>query len=537
MLNESIELRAESSTTSGTCPSCGVISDRMHSYYYRRPRDLPLVGYVLTLNLKVRRFRCQNQACAQATFAERLPTLVPVGSRRTHRLTEALRSLALAQGGEAGARYGQRTGLPVSADTLLRIVRQTPLPAIKTPRVLGVDDFALRKGRVYGTVLIDGESHEPIDLLADRTAHTLAQWLQRHPGVELITRDRSTEYARGATLGAPDAVQIADRWHLLGNLREAIQRLVGRLRTELSALPEVGAPGAPDPTVLAVHERDIRAGTKVQVAQQQSRARRYARYAQVRELHTQGYKILQIARQLQISRQTVRRYIASDVFPESACPGQQASILDPYVHHLQQRWDEGCRSDKQLYEEICHLGFRGSTRALSQWTMPRRRLLGISGRGRPPARAVVIFEPPSDGPPADPAAAHSLPTTRQLAWLVVKAPAALSTNEKLLLRRLQQSPVLRAAYQLAQQFNQMVGKRQVDGLALWITACMNSSIEELVTFAIGLQREEPIIRAALEYPFSNGPVEGQVTRIKQIRRTMYGRGNFDLLRRRVLMAA
>ncbi|MBA3533759.1 MAG: ISL3 family transposase [Ardenticatenales bacterium] len=533
-----IEILAERCLRQASCPACQVASERVHSYYARHPRDLPLGGHMVRLCLNVRRFRCLNAACPQATFAERVPELVAVGARRTQRLTETLRALAFAQGGEAGARYGAKSGLLVSPDTLLRLIRQTPVPDISTPRVLGVDDFALRKGRRYGTVLIDGETHRPVDLLEDRTAFTLAEWLQSHPGVEIITRDRATEYARGATGGAPEAIQVADRWHLLSNLREAVTRLLNRLRSELVALPRLPERAAQATPPLSIYDRDIRRGTKDQVRQQQERAARYARYAQVRTLHHQGRNILQIARETGMTRQTVRTYIASETFPERPTHPRQPSILDPYVAYLQQRWDEGCHHNAQLYQEICARGFRGSIRALNQWTMLRRPLLGIRQPPGRAARAVVIFVPPEGAPPTEKKVAHtSLPAASQLAWVVVRPPASLTEEEQHLLLRLHQSSSLVQAYELAQRFMAMVRERRPAALAPWIQACLASQLEELVTFATGLQREEPLIRAALEQPFSNGVVEGHVTRIKQIRRAMYGRGNFDLLRRRVLIAA
>lgn len=540
MGEEEVELVAHRRQTSDGCPSCGVASERVHSYYTRKPRDLPLAGYRMRLRLRMRRFRCLNGDCRRVTFVERMPELVPPGAQRTQRLTDTLRRLALAQGGEAGARYGRRSGLPASPDTLLRILRQSPLPTPPTPRVLGVDDFALRKGRLYGTILVDGETHQPIELLADRTAQTLARWLAAHPGVEIITRDRAPEYGRGAALGAPTAVQVADRWHLLTNLREMVGDVLVRLRRELEQLPPdsptSSSPTSPPP--LSIYERDLRRGTKDQLAQQQSRARRYARYAQVRALHAQGHNILQIARTMRISRQTVRHYLASDTFPEYSRHPRQPSLLDPYVAYLQQRWDEGCHHNQRLYEEIRALGFAGSIRPLVQWTMLRRRRAGINPVGRHPAREVVLFIPPTATAAADGIGSlPTLPSTPQLAWLLVRPPTALAQAEQTLLTRLRQSPTLVVLHDLAQRFMTMVRKRASDELAPWLSCCLHSEIPELVTFANGLQREQALIQAALSLPFSNGVVEGHVTRLKQIRRAMYGRGSFDLLRRRVLIVA
>jgi len=215
-------------TASATCPHCGTVSTRVHSYYTRRPYDLPISGQPALLLLQLRRFRCLAATCPAATFSERLPTLLAPAAQRTLRLNAALRDLALAFGGQAGARQSARTAMTASGDTLLRRAHTAALPAPATPRLLGIDDFAFHKGQVYGTILTDGETHAVVDLLPDRTAETAAAWLKEHPGIEVVTRDRAGEYARGVRAGAPEAVQVADRFHLIKNAGEVLERVVQR---------------------------------------------------------------------------------------------------------------------------------------------------------------------------------------------------------------------------------------------------------------------------------------------------------------------
>jgi transposase len=228
---------AHVSSSMAICPTCEQQSMRVHSSYVRSPHDLPLGEQAVCLRLRVRRFRCSNRACSRQTFAEGLPKLVPRYAQRTTRLTRTLRKVGFALGGEAGTRLLGQMRMATSARTLLRLLRTAPGPVETTVRVLGVDDWAMRKGRTYGSILVDLERHRPVDLLPDRGAATLAAWLRNHPEVEIITRDRSTEYARGASEGAPSALQVADRWHLLQNLRQMLERHIQRLYPSSSNCP------------------------------------------------------------------------------------------------------------------------------------------------------------------------------------------------------------------------------------------------------------------------------------------------------------
>jgi len=218
----------QSTETSAACSRCGAVSVRQHSSYLRHVQDTPIGLFVVWLQLKVRRFRCDNSNCKRQTFAEQHLDLVDRRRRRTNRLLTQLVHIGLALGGAAGARLASKLAMAASASTLLRLLHQIEVPAIEEPRVIGIDDWAFRKGRDYGTIIIDHETGKPIDLLPERDCETVKQWLQKHPTIEVVTRDRSGEYREAITQALPDAIQIADRWHLLLNLGEAIQRHISR---------------------------------------------------------------------------------------------------------------------------------------------------------------------------------------------------------------------------------------------------------------------------------------------------------------------
>jgi transposase len=375
-------LRVRASSDQACCPSCHTASRAPHSTYLRRPADLPSLGRCVRLEIVVRRFYCAERTCARRTFAERLPGLLDVHARRTRRLAAAQCAVAIEVGAEAGARLAAQLAMPVSADSLLRLIRRAPLPIRQTPEVLGVDDWALRRGTTYGTILVDLEARHVVDLLADRTAATLDAWLRRHPDVQVIARDRSTEYTRAATDAAPHAIQVADRWHLLRNVREMAERWLTSVHPRVRRLPPLpGAPpsnmASPDGTTArTTPARRDRAFPKAAAERQQSvvsATRKRAIYDEVRRRHAAGEPIMRISRTLGIAHGTVRKYAAAEEFPERAPHRRQRSILDPYLEHLTRRHADGCENALQLWREIRDLGYPGTTTQVRRWLQERRQ--------------------------------------------------------------------------------------------------------------------------------------------------------------------
>jgi transposase len=517
-------VQAQAVAMEAVCPGCGQPSRRVHSYYTRVVRDVPVQGRAVQFVLRARRFACRNAACRRRIFAERLGPLVPVYARRTARLSEALRVIGQALGGCAGAHLAEQLHMPVSAATTLRLLRRTRRPPVVAPRVLGVDDWARRRGQVYGTVLVDLERHRPVDLLPDRSAEGVADWLRAHPGTEIVVRDRATEYARGIRAGAPQAQQVVDRWHLHQNLREALQRALGRLRPTLLARGADGGlllplpPVAPLNTPLSGPARALRAA---------SQARWQAVYEAVKDLQRQGHGIARIARELGRSRPLVRKYFYAQAFPEWAHHRRHPSLLDPYVAYLQAQLAAGAHNAMQLWRDLQAQGFRGSPKQVKQWVHLRRM--------QPAPTTVRQYRTAS----ATPAPHAELPSARQLAWLVVRAPTTLHPDEAAWLPVLLQHVPLAQGYTLAQQFGTLLRERERGAREFdtWLAACETAALPELVTFAAGLRADYAAVKAAVTLPWSNGQTEGQVTRLKLVKRHMYGRAQLDLLRLRFLPAS
>ena len=525
-------------------PQCAQLTAAIHSRYTRRVADLSVVGARIQMNLHVRKFFCRNPECSRKIFAERLTPFLNAYARRTSRLRETLEQIGLDLGGEAGARLATKQSLPISHDSLLRWLRALPESELQTPRVLGVDDWAKRKGQTYGTILVDLERHQPIELLPDREADTLALWLQAHPGIEIITRDRAGAFAEGAQRGAPNAQQVADRFHLLQNLRDAVQRLMDRqqrvlhqvaqthMRTETISNAENLSENSKEITTIDLPTTSP-ALTPIEQRRHRSRARCEARFAEVHQLKQEGLSERAIARKLKMSRHTVQRFLAADGFPERAQPTRKASILDRYIPYLEQQLRAGHTDGTGLWREIRAKGFRGSRPLVSRWVARHRDLAPPKSSAPQGHKSSERQRRAKNATPSSPIQPLS---ARLATWLVVRYPDDLDDEQQQMLKRLcELSTEVQSIYPLVQEFSQMVRTHSAKSFDTWRERVRESKVRELVNFAKSLERDRAAVLAGLELPFSNGQVEGQVNRLKLIKRSMYGRGSFDLLRKRVLL--
>jgi transposase len=439
-----LTVHAEVAMASALCPLCGNRSPKVHSRYQRTIADLPWRNVSLTLKIRVRRLFCANRRCERVIFCERLSEIAPY-ARKTNRLEEALLSIALELGGEAGARLARQLGLLVSPDALLERIREAPAcGADEGVRALGIDDWAKKKGHSYGTILVDLEKHRVVDLLPDRTAQTLQEWLKAHPGIEVVSRDRYQPYIDAISTGAPKALQVTDRWHLTKHLTDTIERVLERERISLD--------------------------------------------------------------------EALKRTLAEE--PPYLPPLMRAYVKFCVTHgsgDVQRLWH-------QLYP------YYGSYRKAFDYAVKRLR------KGLPTRRTRA------ETLKAKAEAKRRAP--RPLTRLFARDPEKLSASDREYLGELWGwNSELERAYELAQEFSRMVRERDPEMLDGWLEEASDSDSPELCSFAEGLRGDYGAVRAALCERWSNGQVEGQINRLKLLKRQMYGRANLDLLKRRVVGAA
>lgn len=483
---ERIVVLARTPQGTAVCPACGASSGRVHGFHLRMMADVPVDGRRVVVRVQVRRLVCPTRGCRQ-TFREQLPGVLERYQRRTARLTRQVKAVVKELAGRAGSRLLAVLAAGLSRHTALRVLLRIPLTAGQMPRVIGVDDFALRRRHRYATVVIDAETHERIDVLPDRAADTLEAWLREHPGVEVVCRDGSATYAEAIRRALPDAVQVADRWHLWHNLCEA-------------ALSEVKAHSA---CWAAVLDAPLYDGPRTQTTLE--------RWHQVHGLLEKGVGLLECARRLQLALNTVKRYARADR-PERMLrvPKYRASLVDPYREHLRKRPAENPAVPvSHLFEEIKALGFTGCLNLLHKYI----------NQGR-----------------ADADRSHISP--RRLARMILTRPDNLKAEYRDLLARITAAcPGMTQLAAVVGGFAELLMPRteNADGLSRWIVQVRAVDLPHLHAFTRGLERDRDAVIAALTLPYSNGPTEGVNTKTKRIARQMHGRAGFTLLRHRILL--
>ncbi len=527
-----VTVRASTRGRDAVCPVCGSRSRRVHGHYTRTLADLPWGCVPVRLRVRVRKFFCDEPSCERRIFAERLEKVARPFTRGTDRQREALEWIAFALGGEAGARLARELGLLVSPDTLLNRIRGASRAAAGNVRVVGVDDFGFKRGNASGTIMVDLERHQIVDLLQGHSTELIAQWLRQRPGVEVVSRDRSNVCREGVDAGAPEAKQVADRWHLLRNLTQVLEEF---LLTKRPALKRVAMSGT-DPEEKGTPEEGTHDSVpttetpikhpyeSIEGPARKRHERLVEQWKEIRRLHLAGARVKDISEWTGTSRSTVYRYRKLEEPPPRPEYRRKKSVLDPWMPYLVGRWNEGCHSAKRLHGEIRERGYAHSidtvNRALSNFRYTEEQ--GKKLRA-PKAKKGSI--------------AGASPSAKNVAALFMRREEKLNEEQKEYLGRLCASDgALADARRLTQEFAGMVRGLEGEKLDGWLAEAGASEAEAMRKFAAGLKKDYAAVRAGLTESWSTGPVEGFIHKLKLIKRQGYGRANLDLLRARALAA-
>ncbi len=485
MINGVLTLTAVSMQLCPCCPLCGICASRVHSHYTRRLTDLPCAGQRVCLLICVRKLFCEVSTCARKIFAERLTPFVEPWARVTRRLYQIVQVLGLATGGRLGVRVTDQLGIQTCRTTILRRIMALSTEPVGQVSELGIDDFSFRRGRKFGTILVNMQSHKVIDLLPDRKAETATAWMREHPEIKLVSRDRGGDYASAAASGAPTAIQCADRFHVLKNLGEALEGVLARhlathhrSQAEKSWATPLEEVRSKQPPKLSPKEAEL---------SQAKREERLAHYQQILALRKQGFSQTIIAKQVGVGHATVSRWLKSDAFPGQQ-PRQRMTGFDPHLPFLYERWEAGCHNIAQLYRELVVHGYTQSYRSVY------KQLVRLLPEGKKNAAKECGLSP-------------TPVSSRRATFLFLRRSEDLEADEQETLITLRQlHPEIDLAYDLVQQFTQMLRTRTGEQLDTWLEKVRASQIRELQSFVAGVERDKAAMVAGLTLPQNNDHV-------------------------------
>ncbi|MFE4525325.1 ISL3 family transposase [Cytobacillus firmus] len=485
----------KSSSSSCVCPSCGIRSNRIHSHYTRFIQDLPINEKVVYLQVQVRKFFCTNIHCESTIFTERFSWVEPY-QRQTKRLHKVLTGLALSNNCLAAARMANLLHVAISHDSLLRLIHQVEIPVYSQPCRIGLDDFAFKKRNRYGTLIVDLESKKTIDVLDSRNTTTVQSWLKKHPSIQLVSRDGSRTYASAITEALPSSTQVTDRWHLLKGLFDALkQALIDYLPSKWTEKKRVLS--------LSKSEKVISPRKSDQLREKHT-DQKWERILKVQQLYQQGKAVAAIARQLNMSRGTVYRDLGQTKRPDL----RRSSILDPFLPTVQSMISEGYTIDS-IEQKIRKDGYSGSRSTLNAMAARVRRENSDIYTSQTVLRSKLL---------------SNLWKEDDFKTVIHDVPDSF----------LETFPHLEIIYEAVHTFQSLVRNQDYQRLEAWISQYEKVTIPSIQAFINGIKSDLEAVKNALYYPWNNGILEGQINRLKTIKRMMYGRAGYELLKRRML---
>lgn len=504
-------LICERVTPTALCPICGTATHRIHSRYERTVRDLSVQNVQVVLRLHVRKFYCDQPNCPRRIFTERLPQVTSSHGRFTFGLRQLLGQLGREQGGASAERSATLQGMQVTARAILRFMHALPLPPIAPPQIIGLDEWAWKRSKRYGTIIVDLERKKPIALLADRSQQTVVHWLKQHPTIQIVARDRSKEFAAAILAALPQAKHVADRWHLAKNLTEHLDKVVSGTWKRLTKVAgEAEMPTEPLPVFPPARRPRQSVGE--------------ARYQQVLALRESGLPTRSIAQHMGVGARTIQRWLAEGHGPYAGRRKPRRSPLDWSTRYLRERWEAGERNGTILWEELQVKGYTGSLRSIY------RRLAKFREhprkRGLPAWPESILRSSFEDVTPG-----------KVVGWMLTRPRELRPEAEAQLDRITQMDSQLAQARELTHGFLDLIRHHTGEGLDTWLQEAHASTLREFRSFARSVERDKAAILAGLTLPYSTGPVEGHINRLKLIKRQAYGRAGLSYLQHRFLPAA
>ena len=509
--SDGITLHLRATRKTAQCPECLKRSRSVHSCRRRRIQHLPCSGRTLWLIFAVRHWYCRNPSCSRKIFAESLAPFAGPQQQSSALLQNLQHQLGLIAGGEAGRRAAVASGIQISPDTLLRRVVQAPEQTENRTRHVGIDEWAWHRGHRYGTLIVNLDTHRPLVLLPGREQRTLTAWFKKYPEIQVVSRDRGGIYSMAAREGAPQARQVADRWHLLKNISDALERMMYRHMPLIRLVAsELSPKKSPEP------ESSVPAPTlrRPERLKQQTRNKRHQRWTEVMALHNKGCGFREISRITGLSRVTVSRWVQSGAFPEISTRPPKRGLLDPWRKWMEEQRESGNYNASQIWREMVMKGFTGSETivrdAVARW---RKGWL-------PPVAATTRL------PSASRVSRWLMP------WRIIRGEENYASRFIGLM--CEKEPQLKIAQQLALDFYRILKTKNKQQISRWFSNVSKSGPVELQRVAAGMEADAAAIYEAITSRWSNGVVEGHVNRLKMLKRQMYGRAGFELLRRRVM---
>jgi transposase len=498
-------INVESTQNGCNCPLCNVRSLRIHSYYFRTILDLPILGNETWIRLRSRKFYCRNDECIMKVFTERFDVHFTRGKRITKKVYERASKIALLLGGKGGEKLCPLMNMPVSRSALIRRIHESEVPSPQGPRIIGLDDWAYRKGLKYGTVLVDMEKRKIIDLLPVREAETVEKWLKQYPKIEVVSRDRYINYATRVSKALPEAQQVADRWHLIKNLGEAVKKVLERTQGTLKQKAKLLSVPKPSAQELKPYMSE---------KTQQTLAKKQSLIDEAKRQHKEGIGIRAISRTLQINRATVRKYLQMEAaLPKSSPLRTKIFLYEDYIRNA-----VATRPGiliKDLYEDIKALGYEGK---ITQGYVNISKYVEKHEKIKYPKDLPLAYWRPA-----------------QVSLLLYRNANELHNKDKDLLEYLiKESTEIETCYCLFQRFRAMLESKDGNVLRKWVDDAVAASIKELRSFGQGILSDFSAVQNAVSLPWSNGQVEGQVNKLKMLKRQIYGRASINLLRKRLV---